>query len=155
MKTTETIKKCLRSAAGSEAHAVVQYLADSACLENWGIPKLAEKVKKEAGEEQGHLYKLLERMTFVEATPEFEVESPVYSKSVGEIINKQLEMERGAVSLYQGCVDLAMKTDDKGTGFVFLKILEEEEGHLNWLEGQKSLLDKLGEKDYTLYWLAD
>lgn len=153
MKTTEPVKKCLQSAAAAEAHAVVQYAGDAACLDNWGLPKLAEKLKKESLEEKGHLDRLLERIAFVEAYPEFDIDSPTYNKSLPEVIANTLKLEQEAVSMYQGCVEVAWKSSDKGSAELFLKILKDEEEHLNWLEGQKILLDKLGEGLYTSRWM--
>lgn len=153
MKTAPQVVKCLQSAAASESHAVLQYMADAACLENWGLSELAQKFKAEADEEKGHLAQFLDRIAFVESYPEFEVEAPEEVKTVAGVINMALKMEQEAVSQYQGCVEICWKTDDKGTGGLFLNILKDEEWHLNWLEGEKNLLDNLGEKMYILKWL--
>lgn len=154
MKTTETIKKTLHVAAASEAHATLQYAADAATVDNWGIPRLAERFKKESAEEASHLQRFLDRIAFVECDPSFPVEDTLPRKSVTAIINAQLEMEQTAVDQYQESAEIAWKTNDKGTASLFLDILKDEEGHLNWLEGQKSLLDTLGEKMYILHWIS-
>ena len=153
MKTSPQVIKCLQTAAASESHAVIQYMANAACLENWGLEKLAKKFAKEAEEERGHLGRFLDRIAFVESYPEFGVEAPAEVKTVGDVINGTLALEKQAVSQYQGCIDLCWKTDDKGTATLFQDILKDEEDHLNWVEGQKNLLDTLGEKLYTMLWV--
>lgn len=152
MKTKEAVKKCLQTAAASEAHAVVQYKGDAACLAAWGIPRLAKKFKGEAKDEAHHLQKFLDRIAFVESYPEFEVEAPEERKGVQDLILGALALEQEAVSQYQSCAAISRNAGDEGTACLFLHVLKDEEDHLMWLEGQKYLLDKLGEKDYTTLW---
>lgn len=152
MKTSETVKKCLQNAAAAETKASVQYRGDAGCLQAWGIPKLAEKMRDEAEDEQKHLQKFLDRIGFVEAYPEFEVESPEHRKDVAAVITGALEMEKEAVAQYQSCAAISRNSGDEGTACLFLEILKDEEQHLAWLEGQKYLLDDLGEKGYTSLW---
>jgi bacterioferritin len=149
MKGNEKVIAALNEALHEELTAINQYFLHSEMCENWGYEKLSKYVKKLSIAEMKHAEKLIERILFLDGTPN--MAAPIQLK-VGSAVNQQLEndlgLELGAVKLYNDSLKLARAEGDNGTADLLLSILKDEEDHADWQESQLTLINQVG---YELY----
>jgi bacterioferritin len=149
MKGNEKVIAALNEALHEELTAINQYFLHSEMCENWSYKKLSKYVKKLSIEEMKHAEKLMERILFLDGAPN--MAAPIQLK-VGRAVKEQLEndlnLELGAVKLYNDALKLARAEGDNGTADLFLSILKDEEEHADWQESQLTLIEQIG---YELY----
>ncbi|MCS7314861.1 MAG: bacterioferritin [Bryobacterales bacterium] len=149
MKGNETVIARLNEALHDELTAIHQYMLDAEMCENWGFSRLASLIKKQAIGEMKHAERLLERILFLEGTPEmggnFQVKP---AASVPDLLRQQLEMERGAVAAYNASARICQEAGDNGSKELFDSLLEDEEGHTDFLETQLGLIEQTGLANY-------
>ncbi|MBF9031891.1 bacterioferritin [Rhodobacterales bacterium HKCCE3408] len=136
----------LQQALSMELTAVQQYLLHAHVLDDWGLDKLAAKMREEMQEELGHAGKFIERILFLGGTPELEpAKKPVLAKSLEEMFESDRKDEDEAIDFYSGASKEAAEAGDVGTKVLFETIAIDEEGHWDWLDRQLALLDRMGE----------
>jgi bacterioferritin len=136
--------------------AIQQYLLHTHVLDDWGLDRLAERMREEMGEELGHAGRFIDRILFLEGMPEVEAaKSPVQAHGLESLFRADLGEERGAVQFYMQAAQDAAKDHDIGTSRLFEDIAIEEEGHVDWLTRQMSLFEKMGEPIYMLAQMED
>jgi bacterioferritin len=117
--------------------------------ENWGYERLSKYVKKLSIVEMKHAEKLIERILFLDGAPN--MAAPI-QLDVGKAVKQQLEndlnLELGAVKLYNDSVELARAEGDNGSADLLLSILKDEEEHADWQESQLNLIKEIGYKLY-------
>ncbi len=149
MKGNETVIARLNQALKSELTAVHQYILDAEMAENWGYSRLAELFKKQAIDEMKHAERLVERILFLEGVPEmggtYTIQHPTGVKA---ILENQLKMELDAVKEYNESSRISVQAGDNGSKDLFETLLEDEEGHTNFLETQLSLIQEIGMDNY-------
>ncbi|MEM7191905.1 MAG: bacterioferritin [Pseudomonadota bacterium] len=146
----ETIVKNLKKALRMELSAVHQYQLHAHVLDNWGLDKLAEQMRSEMTEELDHSNLLIERIMFLNGTPEMELyKKPVQANSLEDMFKADLGDEEEAIEFYSEAAINAASMADIGTRTLFERLLLNEEEHKSWLELQLSLLDRLGEKAFA------
>ena len=118
-KVVEHLNKGLRS----ELTAVSQYWVHFRLLEDWGFSKLAKKEREESIEEMRHADKFIDRIVFLECHPNLQT---LYKEA------------------YKACHELG----DFVSMELFRELLEDEEGHINFIESELSLLEKIGLENY-------
>ena len=142
---SKTLKN-LQTAVSMELAAVHQYLLHILTVENWGLDKLAVKMRAEMLEELGHAEEYARRMIFLGGVPIMTAaKSPTSSKSLQEIFEADLVDEKEAIRFYSMAAREADDANDIGTRGLFERTAVEEEGHMSWLELQLSLLQRMGE----------
>ena len=133
----------------NELTAINQYFLHSRMLRNWGVAKFAEHEYEESIDEMKHADRLIERILFLEGMPNVQRLAKV---AVGETPVEQLTLdlalEREAIARFNEAITLARKKADNGTREMLEEMLVSEEGHLDWLEQQLSLVQQLGEQLY-------
>lgn len=138
---------------GAELAALAQYQAESSLFALWGLAKLSEHQEAESLEERGHLRVLLDRILFLEGTPDYSRYSPpVLSEDVEAILRHDLATELSAVATYTQAMTALCEANDHESYRLLGKILRDEQGHANWLETQLSLLGKLGLPNWLQMW---
>ena len=148
-KNTNSIKN-LQKALGMELSAVHQYMLHAHTLEDWGLDKLATKMREEMAEEQGHAENYMRRIFFLGGKPEvIPAAAPHHSDSLKDMFSADLADERDAIDFYTKAAQDALAEGDIGTRQIFEATVLDEEGHKEWLELQLSLIERLGEKNYT------
>lgn len=148
--TSKSIKN-LQTALSMELTAIQQYLLHTHVLDDWGLDLLAERMRDEMGEELGHAGRFIDRILFLEGLPNVEAaKAPVQAQNLGTMFCSDLVDERGSVQFYTQAAQDAAKDNDIGTSRLFEDIAIEEEGHVDWLTRQLSLLEKMGEPTYML-----
>jgi bacterioferritin len=132
-----------------ELTAINQYFLHSEMCENWGYERLSKYVKKLSIVEMKHAEKLIERILFLDGAPN--MAAPI-QLDVGKAVKQQLEndlnLELGAVKLYNDSVELARAEGDNGSADLLLSILKDEEEHADWQESQLNLIKEIGYKLY-------
>jgi bacterioferritin len=149
MKGNEKIVGLLNELLADELTAINQYFLHAEMCKDWGYNDLYEQVKKRAIDEMKHAENLIERILFLEGRP---IVNRLNEIQIGEDVKKQLEIdleaEEKAVENYNRAIALAGEMGDNGTKELLEKILQDEEGHLDWLETQLHLIKEVGLQNY-------
>lgn len=140
----------LQKALAMELNAVHQYLLHAHTLDDWGLDKMAGKMREEMQEELGHAGSFIERILFLGGDPKVATEkTPKRASSLKSMFEDDLAEERGAVVFYTEAAEAAVKDSDLGTRALFERVLLDEEGHSAWLDLQLDLLERMGEPAYV------
>jgi bacterioferritin len=149
MKGKKEVIDILNEALKLELGAVNQYWLHYRLLENWGYTKLAKKERAESIEEMHHADKLVVRIIFLEGFPNLQHVAPLMiGQNVKEVLESDLKGEHLARDLYVKGRELCRKNEDYVSMQLFEELLKDEEGHIDFLETQLDLLDKIGAQNY-------
>lgn len=151
MKGDKEIIEALNEALKLELGAVNQYWLHYRLLANWGYAKLAKKERAESIEEMHHADKLIDRIIFLEGHPNLQHVAPLMiGQDIKEVLECDLKGEHVAREAYAKSRALCRKKEDYVTMELFEELLEDEEGHIDFLETQLDLLKKIGVQNYGL-----
>ncbi len=140
----------LNKALRHELTAVNQYWLHYRLLDNWGYRELARKWRKESIEEIEHADKLTARIIFLEGFPNMQVLDPLHiGQTVKEVLDCDLVLELAARALYEEAATHCHAVKDYVSRDLFEKLMRDEEGHIDFLETQLDLVDKLGLELYA------
>jgi len=136
--------------------AISQYFLHAEMCENWGYKRLADHTKKISIEEMKHAEKLIERLLYLEGTPNL-TELPKLSigKDVKQQLQNDLALELSAVAAYNEAAAVARKAGDNGSAHLLREILGEEESHTDFFETQLGLIEQLGLENYLVYQMQE
>ena len=149
MKGPEISLTHLQRAITMELTTVNQYLLQAHQLANWGIDRLAERMFEEVEEERGHANRFIARMLFLDGEPNVrDLDEIVKPVNVRQIFETQHKMELEARAYYDKAARECQQAGDSGTFDLFVSILKEEEGHIDFLEDQFNLLELMGDQYY-------
>lgn len=141
----------LNEALFLELGAVNQYWLHYRLLEDWGYAKLAKKEREESVEEMHHADRIVARIIFLEGHPNLQTLAPLrIGQSVREVLEADLAGELDAVASYARSREICHEEGDYVTMKLFEDLLADEEGHVDFLETQLALLDRIGEERYGL-----
>ncbi len=149
MKGNAKVITALNEALAEELRAINQYFLHSEMCENWGYEALSKFIKKQSIDEMKHAEKLIERILFLDATPT--VLGPTQlkiGKNVQEQLASDLELELGAVKMYNDSVKLAREEGDNASSELLRDILKDEEDHVDWLETQLGIIKEISYERY-------
>jgi bacterioferritin len=151
-KVIEYLNKALRS----ELTAVNQYWLHYRLLDNWGYKALAKQWRKESIEEMEHADKLTDRIIFLDGFPNMQVLDPLHiGQNVKEVLDCDLAAEMGARALYQEAATYCHGAKDYVSRDLFEKLMADEEHHIDFLETQLDLVDKLGVQLYAQHHIGE
>jgi bacterioferritin len=146
----------LNEALREELMAINQYFLHAEMCENWQYVRLAAHIKKESIDEMKHAEALIERILFLDGTPNL---TEPMTLTVGSNVKAQLEsdlkLEIEAVAMYNRFVRLARDEGDNASRELFERLLKDEEGHVDWLEAQVHQIKELGYERYLSQQLKD
>ena len=149
MKGDPKVIEWLNKSLKGELTAINQYFLHSRLFEDWGLDKLAKKSYEESIEEMQHADKLIKRILFLGGLPNLQdLDRLRIGESPKEALECDLSLELDAIPMYRDAVGYAEQVRDYVSRDLFQSILEDEEGHVDWLETQLELIDRLGEKNY-------
>ena len=149
MKGQPEIIDGLNGALTIELTAINQYFCQSKMCGDWGFHTLAKKHYEESIGEMKHAEKLLERILFLEGTPEIARYDVIrVGSDVKEQFENDLKLEMNGVEHYNSLVALAVKVGDNGTRELAAPILTESEDHVDWLETQLFRIQTVGIENY-------
>jgi bacterioferritin len=151
MKGDPKVIERLNEALHLELGAINQYWLHYRLLEDWGYQKLAAKEKAESMEEMVHADTIVERIIFLEGHPNLQTVAPLrIGQTVKEVLEADLAGEFDARESYSKSRDICNDAGDYVTMKIFEQLLIDEEGHIDFLETQLELLEKIGEERYGL-----
>jgi bacterioferritin len=156
VKGDPDVIEMLNAVLTSELTAINQYFIHYRMCENWGYKRLAEKKRHESIDEMKHADRVIQRILFLDGTPNMQRLSPV---RVGEHPIEQhevdLALELEAVKRLNAGIALATARGDNGTRELLESILHEEEEGIDWLEAHLGLARQLGTELYLSQQLKD
>lgn len=140
----------LNEALKNELTAINQFLVHARMLEDWGLSKMATEEYAESQEEHDHAKLLIDRILLLGGTPVLQELGPL---QVGADVRGVLEgdlaiEERACATLVAGIGDCE-QAHDYVTRDLFVRILADEEKHLDHLRTELALMDKVGPKNYV------
>jgi bacterioferritin len=145
---SEIITK-LNAILADELTAVSQYIVQSVTCDRWGYGRLADAIEARAKMEMGHAEKLIDRIIFLEGTPVvWQLLDFTIGSSVEEFNRNDRDKEVIAIRGYQEAIKLATDLDDAGTEDLCEDNLQDEEGHLMWIEAQIEQMEQMGIANY-------
>jgi bacterioferritin len=149
VKGQDAVIDALNRALTIELTAINQYFCQAKMCKNWGFMKLYRKHYEESMGEMKHADKLIDRILFLEGTPEIARYDVIrVGADVPEQFENDLKLEMGGVTAYNELVNLCIQLKDNGTHALALEILTESEEHVDWLETQLGLIKAVGLERY-------
>ena len=149
MKGDATVIEFLNKALKNELTAINQYFLHSRMLKDWGISKLAKKEYEESIEEMQHADWLIDRILFLEGLPNLQDLGKLrIGEDTKEILECDLQLEHDAIPLLKDAMKYCEEQRDYVSRDLFGKILHNEEEHVDWIETQLGLIEKMGIEHY-------
>jgi bacterioferritin len=131
----------------SELTAVNQYFLHARMQANWGLTKLAAHTREESIDEMRHAERLTDRILFLEGVPNYQ---RLFKVNIGQTVREQLSsdltIELAVVERLRPGIVMCREKGDHTTANLFEEILADEEGHIDYLETNIALIDRLGEQ---------
>ena len=156
MKGDAKVIEFLNKALYNELTAINQYFLHAKMLKNWGLKELAKHEYEESIDEMKHADKLSERILFLDGLPNFQVLGKLrIGENPRELLQCDLALENEAAPLLREAIAYCEKAGDYVSRELFADILESEEEHIDWIETQLSVIDRIGEPNYLLTKLED
>ena len=156
MKGDSKVIEHLNKALYNELIAINQYFLHAKMLKNWGLKELAEHEYKESIDEMKHADKLAERILFLDGLPNFQALGKLrIGESPREVIECDLALELEALPTLRTAIAHCETIGDAVSRKLFTDILESEEEHIDWLETQLDLIERIGEPNYLLTKIDD
>ena len=149
MKGDDKIIAHLNQVLKNELTAINQYFLHSRMFRDWGLTKLAEHEYAESVDEMKHADQIIERILFLEGLPNVQdIGKVMIGEDVKEALECDLRMEMKAIPDLRAAVADAEQLNDYVSRDLFRSILDAEEEHVDWLETQLALIDKIGVPNY-------
>jgi bacterioferritin len=156
MKGDTGVIDYLNKALRHELTAVNQYWLHYRLLDNWGYRALAKKWRQESIEEMQHADRLIERIIFFDAAPNMQTLDVLHiGKTVKEIIERDLDAEVEARALYAEAAAHCLTVKDYVSHHLFEQLMHDEEAHIDFLETQLDLIERLGPELYAQHHIGE
>ncbi|RYV01652.1 bacterioferritin [Shewanella sp. OPT22] len=151
MKGNDKVIDLLNKQLTLELTSMDQYLAHSKIYEDWGINKLHQKLTHEYEEELAHSNLLIERILFLEGSPDTASREKIHiGNNVSQMLNNDLEAERTVAKSLKNLIAVCEQERDYETRLILQKLLDDTEmDHIFWLEQHLGLIEKLGLQNYV------
>ncbi|MGX7926308.1 bacterioferritin [Tsuneonella sp. HG094] len=150
MKGDQTVIEFLNQALTNELTAINQYWLHYRVLNHWGICKLAEYERHESIDEMKHADVLAERVLFLDGLPNFQAINRLkVGETVEEILKADLALEMEAIPLLKEAIAHCEGVRDYVSREIFERILESEEEHVDFLETQFEMIERMGLANYV------
>ena len=149
MKGDAKVIEFLNKALFNELTAINQYFLHAKMLKNWGLKELADHEYRESIDEMKHADKLSDRILFLDGLPNFQALGRLrIGENPTELLRADLALELDAVPLLREAIAYCESANDYVSRQLFADILDSEEEHIDWIETQLSLIERIGEANY-------
>ena len=150
MKGDAKVIEYLNKALTNELTAVNQYWLHYRMLDNWGVAKLAEFERHESIDEMKHADQLADRILFLDGLPNFQAIGKLkIGEDVEEILKADLALENEAIPLLRDAIAHCEEVRDYVSRDLFTSILDSEEDHVDHLEKQFDMIERMGIENYV------
>ena len=149
MQGDKKVIQYLNKALRNELTAINQYFLHARMYEDWGLKALNEKEYAESVDEMKHADALIKRTLFLEGLPNLQDLGKLkIGENTEEMLRCDLDLELEAVPVLREAIEHCEQVKDYVSRELFESILESEEEHIDWLETQLELIEKVGLKNY-------
>ncbi len=149
MKGDPRVIEFLNETLKNELTAINQYWLHYRLLEHWGVKKLAEYERHESIDEMKHADWLAERILFLDGLPNFQLLGRLrIGETVEEVLKADLAMEIEAVAQLKAAITYCEEVKDFVSRDLFTRILISEEEHVDTLERQFEMIERMGLQNY-------
>lgn len=149
MKGDAKVIEHLNKILANELIAINQYFLHARMYKNWGLKELADHEYHESIDEMKHADTLVERILFLDGIPNLQnLGKLLIGENVREMLGCDLTLELKAIPDLREAIAYCESVRDYGSRDLLEKILESEEEHVDWLETQLNLIDKVTLENY-------
>ncbi len=156
MKGDAKVIEILNAALGNELVAINQYFLHARMYKDWGLKELADHEYEESIDEMKHADWLIERILFLEGLPNLQDLGRLrIGENTQEMLECDLALEMDAIPDLKDGIEYCEKVRDFVSRDLLQNILESEEEHVDWLETQLDLIERIGLQNYQAEKMKD
>ena len=148
-KVDQAIIDTLNAVLTGELTAVNQYVLHAKMVENWGYKRLYVKMWHESIDEMKHATELIDRILYLGGLPNLQRLGRLrIGETVPEMFENDLALENEAIPRLNAGIEQCVASGDNGTRQLFDAILKSEEDHVDWIEEQQDMIERMGLQNY-------